>query len=159
MRSLLVQSSFSVWIVHRYDPNSGHAHPRLAKLAGTRPTSGIGSHVRTAESGRIFAALYFASGSIWLGLGPERWDLDSEVCTASHRKVGTHCIFSFSGGATTRSYSYRDPAASLWARLDPTYDAMDRKNDDFLLFACACIDDHTWRASAKQSWNRGLSTG
>lgn len=147
---MLIQSSCSVWIVHRYDPMTGRASSRFSRAR--RSTAGVGCHVRTREAGRIFAALYVEGGALWLGLSANRCNLDSGTFTVGHRIEGGRCFFSFDATAMRCSYSYRDPAQSFWAWMDPTYDAIDRDSDDFLWSVSRMIADESWRASARTAW-------
>jgi hypothetical protein len=137
-------------VVHRYDPATGRASSCLSRTR--QPTAGVGCRVRTREAGRIFAALYVESGALWLGLGAGRCNLDSGAFTVDHPIERGRCVFSFNATGMHCSYSYRDPAHSLWAFMDPTYDAIDRDSDDFLWFVARTIADPWWRDSAKRTW-------
>ena len=147
---MLLQSSWSVWVLHRYDPVKGRASPRLTFRPGPS-VAGRGAHVRTVERGRIFVAVYVLDGALRFALGPDSWNLDAEPIDVAHRSTGGYCFFSIRSPRLARSCSYRDPS-SFWSRIDPTYDGIDRDHDDFLMDLSRFMPNPEWRASMRAIW-------
>jgi hypothetical protein len=149
----LLRSAHSLWIRYRFDPATGRASPRLAARASqSRPASGIGTHLRSEEQGRVFVALYAADASLWFAIGAERWNLDAIEFSVVHHEHDGRCRFSFRCGTAARTLSYRPRVAMIGALLDPTRDELDREEDDFLLFVSRVLPDAQWRAAARARW-------